>query len=235
MQDNRTISLCIPTWERTDMVIEAFKDVYSDERISEIILVDDASRPEVYEDLKSLIAGLPKVKLYQNSVNLDCYRNKHRAIELANNDWCVLLDSDNAIDKKYIDKLFDYEWERTTIYTPDFAMPHFDFSKYGGMLLTRENIATHIDKPLLETMLNASNFFINRSEYLKVWDGSIDPVTSDSIYFCLKWLESGNKIQVVNNLTYLHAIHSGSHYKNNVHRTPNGFHESILNKLKHLV
>ena len=78
------------------------------------------------------------------------------------------------------------------------------------------------------------NYFVNRDEYLRVWDGSIDPVTSDSLYQNYNWLNGGNSIYVVPNLTYEHRVHSGSHYQNNVRRTPQGFHDSIIEKLKNM-
>jgi hypothetical protein len=83
-------------------------------------------------------------------------------------------------------------------------------------------------------MLNAMNYFVHRDEYLRVWDGSIDPVTSDSLFQNYNWLKAGNEISVLPELEYEHRVHSGSHYQNNVRRTPRGFHESIIQKLKEL-
>lgn len=235
MGDNRKTSICIPSYNRAVMTIESFYDVYEDERISEIIIVDDASDLEIYEDLKSMTDAFPKVKLYRNLTNQDCYRNKMTALSYATNEWCILLDSDNVIDKSYLDVLYKFpEWELDRIFTPDFAKPLFDFREFSGVLVDSENVSILIDRPIFETMLNASNFFINKNEYLKIWDGSIDPVTSDSIYFTYKWLESGRYISVVPGLQYEHKVHEGSHYKNNVHRTAPGFHESILQKLRKL-
>lgn len=230
------ISIAIPTWERVYETLKSFSDVYDDERISEIVIVDDASSLEKFNELKELCDLMPKVKLYRNVTNQDCYRNKMTAISYATNDWCILLDSDNHIDKLYIDKLFEIkEWNNKTIYTPDFAKPTFDFMAYSGLRITKENVSEWIDKPMFETMLNAANYFVNKNEYLAVWDGSIDPVTSDSIYVCYKWLEAGNVIEVVRGLQYEHRVWSGSHYINNVHRTEKGFHEKILQNLREMI
>jgi len=235
MEDNRKISICIPTYNRVEMTIEAFYDVYNDERISEIVIVDDASDLEVYEDLKSMTDFFPKVKLYRNLTNQDCYRNKMTAISFATNEWCILLDSDNRIGEEYIDRLFEYpHWDNDIIYAPTWAKPTFDYRAYGLTTIHRTNVADFIDKPLFETALNTCNYFVNKNEYLKVWDGSIDPVTSDSIYFTYCWLNSGNRIYFVEGLEYEHKVWEGSHYKTQNYRTPTGFHESILNKLKQL-
>jgi glycosyltransferase involved in cell wall biosynthesis len=235
MVGDRQIGICIPNYNRVEMVIESFIKVYDDKRISEIIISDDHSTREVYNELQSVLTHFPKVKMFRNEVNIDCYANKHRAVELSTSDFIILLDSDNIIDRNYLDKIFECEWDEKTILTPDFAKPTFNFQQYGDLLLTKQNISAHIDKPLLETCLNAANYFVNRKEYLKVWDEKTDPVTSDSIYMCYKWLESGNKIRIVKDLTYDHRVWDGSHYKNNNHRTPSGFHESILNKLRNLI
>ena len=235
MVDERRISICIPTFQRVDMTLDSFKEVYDDERVSEIIIVDDASDISVFEELKSICDVLPKVKLYRNLTNQDCYRNKMVAIGYATNDWCILLDSDNKIGKDYIDRLFDYSyWDNDTIYAPTFAKPTFDYRAYGLTTIHRTNVADFIDKPLFETALNTCNYFVNKNEYLKVWDGSIDPVTSDSIYFTYCWLNTGNRIYFVEGLEYEHKVWSGSHYDNNVNRTPAGFHESILNNLRNM-
>lgn len=217
------------------MTLDSFIAVYGDNRISEIIIVDDESDWGIFTELKSLVEKLPKVKLWRNKSNQDCYFNKARSVCYANNDWVVLLDSDNKIDKDYIDKLYEIEtWEEDTIYTPDFAMPNFDFRNYSGVTLTKENIAEHIDLPLLETMLNAANYFVNRNKYLDVWDEYTNPHTSDSIYLISRWLESGNKVKVVEGLQYQHLVHDGSHYRTKRHLTPQGFHENILNTLRQM-
>lgn len=234
MTDDRKISIAIPTWNRVEMTIEAFMDVYDDDRISEIVIVDDASDLEVFTRLKELCDNLSKVKLYRNLTNQDCYRNKMTAISYVSNDRCILLDSDNKIGKDYINRLYEIpEWDYNTIYTPDFAEPSFSFQQFSGLLVTKGDVSNWIDEPMFEVMLNASNYFVNRNEFLKVWDGSTDPVTSDSIFTAYNWLNAGNKIIVVDGLHYQHRVHNG-HYQTNVHRTPVGFHDSVLNKLRQL-
>lgn len=235
MADDRRISICIPNYNRTDMLLEAFEKVYSDERVSEIVISDDCSDVEVYAELKLLFALMPKVRMFRNDANQDCYRNKHRAIELAENDWVILLDSDNIIDKNYLDNIFIHgEWHTNTIFAPTFARETFDYRAYESVLISKGNVSSWIDKPLFETALNTSNFFINRNEYLKVWDGSVDPVTSDSIYFIKCWLNAGNLVYFVPDLQYIHRVHTESHYQKNTHRTPKGFHENILTQLREL-
>jgi glycosyltransferase involved in cell wall biosynthesis len=229
----RQISVSIPTYNRTEMTVCSFEDVYEDSRISEVVIVDDCSDLGLFTHLKAMCNCFPKVRLFRNKVNRDCYGNKATALVYSKNDWCVLFDSDNKLQQDYIEKIFSIEkWEDDTIYTPDFAYPNFDFRNYSGLVITKENVANYIEMPMFETMLNACNYFVNKDKYLEVWNEDADPVTSDSIYMIYRWLEAGNKLQVVSGLSYFHRVHDGSHYRNNKARTPDGFHEAILNKLK---
>lgn len=235
MIDNRRIGIAIPSYNRVQMTLDSFADVYDDYRVKEIIIVDDASDLDKFNELKEKCSLLEKVKLYRNEENRDCYANKFTAIAYSNCDWNILLDSDNKIGVDYIDKLYDKTvWDDQVIYTPSFAAPQFDFRAYEGMIVRRNNVSEYVDKPLFEVMLNAANFFVNRQQYISIWDDGVDPVTSDSVFFTYKWLEANNVIYVVEGLQYFHRVWEGSHYKNNVMRTPEGFHESVLNKLREL-
>lgn len=234
MVEQRQISICVPSWQRAAMTIESFYEVYRDERVAEVIVVDDCSELEVYEDLKSMTDALPKVKLYRNIFNRDCYFNKYTAVSYATHDWVVLLDSDNIIDQSYIDRIFELTWDENRIYTPSFAKPHFNFTAYEGVTLSKSNIAEYIDKPMLETCLNACNYFVNKKKYCETFTSEIDPVTSDSIFMVKRWLERGGEIFIVPNLHYEHKVWAESHYQNNLHRTPSGFHQNILQQLREM-
>ncbi len=228
------ISICIPTYNRYEMTIECFSQVLHDERVSEVVIVDDCSTDDSYSKLCDYFKYEPKVKLQRNGQNFDCYMNKCFAVAYASNDWVMLIDSDNIVGVDYLDVIFDYAWHNDMILTPDFAAPHFDFRAYSGLLITKDNVAEYIDKPMVEVCLNACNYFVNRQQYLYTWTNEIDPVTSDSIWFAYNWLKRGNGIYVTKDLTYTHRVHSGSHYQNNCNRTPDGFHQSVLNKLREL-
>lgn len=230
------ISLCLTTYNRTDLLFESFRQVINDDRISEIVIVDDHSPMEVFNTIFWFTKDIPKVKLYRNEKNLDCYRNKREAVSKATNDWVIIFDSDNIITKEYVDKIYlaNHAWNHKVILNPSFAKPHFNFYPFGAVLFNKSDVHAYINDNTFQTMLNAMNYFVNRDEYLRVWDGSVDPVTSDSIFQNYNWLKAGNSIYVVPGLEYEHRVHNGSHYQNNVRRTPRGFHEEIVNKLKEL-
>lgn len=229
-----SLSVVIPTFNRLEMTIQSFEQVLRDERVSEVVIVDDKSTDDSFHKLVSFFKDEPKVKVHQNSFNLGCAFNKRRAVELASNPFVIVFDSDNRMDVSYLDTAFDYDWRDDMIFQPEYLMPHFDFRAYSGLLLKKDNIAQWIKQPMMETCLNAHNLFVNRDSYLRVTEGLIDAITSDSIMFSLKWLESGRSIFITPGLSYIHNVHPKSHYQTENFRTPKGLHENILNQLKSL-
>lgn len=228
------ITLALTNYNRTDLLFESFAQVIDDDRISEIVIVDDHSEMECFNRVFEYTRSIPKVKLYRNDRNLDCYRNKREAVSHAHNEWVILFDSDNIMTKAYVDMIHKQEWWEDEILQPSAARPHFVFTNYSGLEVDKHNVSLHMDESPFSTMLNAMNYFVNRTEFLNVWDASIDPVTSDSLFQNYNWLKAGNSIYVVPGLEYEHRVHNGSHYQNNVRRTPHGFHDSIIQKLKEL-
>lgn len=229
----RQISIAIPSWNRYEQTVNSFKNVIDDERIREVVIVDDASTDDSYDKLKWHFRDNNKVRIFKNETNLDCYFNKKKAMEKATSDFCILFDSDNTLGTDYIDALFNIAWwDKFTAYQPEFSKPHFDFRKHSGVTLTKSNVNDYLHTNL-ETALNAMNFFINREQFLKVWDGSIDPVTSDSIYFNFCWLKANNKIKITPHLEYDHFISEDGtgHYQQNHKRTGN-FHQELLQRFK---
>lgn len=232
------VSAVFTTYQRTDLLFEAVEPFLKDERITEIVISDDHSTEEIYQTILWKYNGVEKVKIFRNEVNVDCYFNKQKAVERATNEWVLLLDSDNIFSTEFIDKIFlmkdlpGFGWRPDYIMQPSFAKPHFDFRKY--YIIDRGDINKVISDSNFQTCLNAMNYFVNREQYLKVWDGSVNPVTSDSLYQNFNWLNAGNSIHVVEGLEYDHRVHSGSHYQQNVRRTPSGFHDSIIEKLKQM-
>ena len=229
----RTLSICIPTWNRVEMTLNSFKEVYNDDRVEAIIIVDDASEMHIYNKLKEECDKLSKVKLYRNLTNRDCYANKYVSISLSPTDYCIILDSDNQIDTLYLDKIFEQEWSEDMILAPDWAKPTFNYTEYSNLIISKDNLKQYIDKPMFETCLNCMNYFVNKDSYCDVWDATTDPVTSDSLFQNYNWLMSGKYIHIVHELRYNHLVHNQSHYINNVQRTGD-FREILIEKIRKL-
>jgi glycosyltransferase involved in cell wall biosynthesis len=233
MNEGKTISLCITNYNRMEWVLRAFEQVLYDDRIWEIIIRDDTSDLPVYSELESATAGMDKVRLIRNQQNIGCYLNKMATIHSANEDFCIILDSDNFISTSFLDKIYEQQWDEHIILAPDMGEPALNYKALSGKVLTRENISGLVDTSNTAMALNTMNYFMNRKQYLSVFDDSVEPWTSDSIFFNYCWLAAGNSIKIVDGLEYHHEIHKDSHYTLHNQKNP-GFYNDVFMKLRYL-
>lgn len=209
------ISLCITTYNRYEMLMESFAQVLDNDLISEIVIVDDCSDIAIYDKILAATFNMPKVRLIRNSENLGMSLNKKKAIESATNPWCIIFDSDNIIGPDYLEALDRLRvLDATTIYCPSFAKPQFDFRKYEGWhILHAGNV---MQDPMGECLLNCCNYVVNREEYLRVYRHNPDMKGTDTIWFNYLWLKAGNSFYVVPGMEYMHTVHDGSGFLQNV-------------------
>lgn len=231
-----TVSLCITTYNRTDLLYESFRRVIDHPLISEILIVDDCSDMQITAQIWNRFQSHAKIRVRRNETNLGCYHNKKHAISQASNDWVILLDSDNIIDNDYVNRietLMTAGVNPTTIYQPDWGRPHFNWTAYSGLIVNKGNVSRYAHEASFTTALNAMNYFVNKGEYLRVWEDRPEPWTADSLLQNTRWIEGGNSIYFVPDLSYEHRIHEGSHYREHQHKTGNLYNE-LVQRLKQL-
>jgi glycosyltransferase involved in cell wall biosynthesis len=215
----KQLSLCITNYNRTDKVIRAFEQVVNDDRISEIIIVDDCSHISHFQELVRLTDPFgPKVKIYRNSENLGMSLNKVESIKKASNDWCILFDSDNIIDSSYLDALFhiltseENKPNDDIIFCPDFAKPQFNYECYSGKLFSFFSIKPFLHESEMGCLLNTCNYVVNKKSYLDVFDFNPEIMGTDTLWFNYLWLKSGRGFYVVRGMQYQHEVHDGSEW-----------------------
>lgn len=200
------LSLCLTHLNRTNLLKDCYPDVLN--LVNEVVIQDDKSNPFEQALLADHFAN-SKTRIFYNSVNIGMSRNKAEAISNANNEWCIIFDSDNVIGPEYINAI-PTKLDKRTIYVPDFAEPEFDYRKYTGISITRENIHRFIKDREFECLMNTCNYLCHRDEYLKVYRYNKDMKGTDSIWMFYLWLQAGNRFEVVPNMRYFHRIHAGS-------------------------
>jgi glycosyltransferase involved in cell wall biosynthesis len=234
---NGRLSLCLTSYRRLSMLLESFRDVLSDDRVSEIIITEDTADDSTwYFRAKQHFDVYTKVKVFRNPKNLGCYKNKREAISKASNEFVIIFDSDNILTTEYIDRIFDEQWSRDTVLAPDFAKPHFDYTAFSGLTVSKENVKEMMKRKNFEAMINTMNYFVHRDEYLKVWVDHKEPWTADTAFQNYNWLKAGNKIKVVKGMQYDHRIEHTehkSHYQEHNRKTGNMFRE-VMDKMKRL-
>lgn len=227
------ITLSITTFNRPEMTIESFRKVLNDDRISEILIVDDHSEWHNYIKLQELCEGEPKIRLIRNKQNIGCYHNKRKAVKEASNDWVILFDSDNKLTSKYLDPIDVDDLDPNVIYAPEFAKPHFDYRAFAEHVITRHNVKDFMLMARFDCMINTCNYLVHKQTYLQAWHDHREPWTADTLFMNYNWLEAGNSIHVVKGMQYEHLVHDGSHYKEHVNKTGNMASE-YMNKLRKL-
>jgi glycosyltransferase involved in cell wall biosynthesis len=225
------ITLAIPSYNRSNYVIESFIGVLSDDRISEILIVDDNSNLEEFEKLEILVSelynhdGYEKIRLIRNQKNLGSFLNKKECVNNSKFDWVILLDSDNVIDSRYLNSIENKRGE-TTIYTPSNAIcdsPILDYRQYSNTSLTRLEYVRIISEGLntsWDCILNTGNYFFNRINYLKCIDQEAEVLESyaaDAFYVIYLWMKNiqGGKLEVTEGMEYQHRLHQNSHWAAN--------------------
>lgn len=219
------LSLCLTTFNRPQLTIEAFEKVYTDPRIDEIVIVDDCSDIANYDMLHRLCDrvetkhGIIKIKTHRNATNLGMSRNKARAIELAKNDWCILFDSDNVLDASYLDALEKNPlgMRCDVIYCPVFAKPNFDYRCYENECWGAEEARKEIKSDAFNMAMNTCNYVVHRQLYLNNYQYNEKHIASDTIWFNYNWLNNGNDFYFVPGMEYEHRVHKDSGYMQNVH------------------
>ncbi|MBA3830072.1 MAG: glycosyltransferase [Taibaiella sp.] len=195
--------------------MESFEKVLVDKRISEIIIIDDFSKPEIRQRVAMLQQLNEKIKVFFQPVNRGMSRNKADAISFAKNEWCILFDSDNIIDSTYLDSIPKI-LEGSTIYSPSFASPNFDFRAYESISITRENAKTFMLDPMFRCFLNCCNYLVHRDNYLHVYEENNSVKQADTIHFNYLWLKNGGSFYFMKDCKYEHRVHAGSGFMENI-------------------
>lgn len=222
---NRKISITIPYYNNANFMNETLNyDIINDERINEIIICDDNSKD--IQQLEELIANLncEKIKLFKNENNLGCYHNKLNTLSKCTNDWAILLDSDNIIDTKYIDTLFNIDkWKINTIYAPIWAYtfpgkpsPNLNYSKFQNQLFNKDNYLNNFNDIIFKCFINTCNYFLPVNPYINImqkytYDRNIIDSLDSAVLFT-DWLCDNNNVLVVKDLIHKHRLHSNSNY-----------------------
>lgn len=212
----RKISICVTTFNRPSITLDSFKSVVGDPRVHEVVIFDDGSDIQNQQLLNTKIQelGSNKVKYYVSEVNEGMSLAKKKAIELAEMDWVIILDSDNVIDTSYLDKLFTLgTWSHDTIYCPSFAKPHFDYRKFEGEYIDQSIVKIYMLESAFLKLINTCNYFVNKNFYLQVYSYNKDVKATDTMWHNLNHLKADGGFFIVPGMHYSHAVHEQSGWR----------------------
>ena len=179
--------------------------------IDEIVIQDDFT--EDYNLLKPY--ECENIKIYQNEKNLSPLLSRVNLVRNCKNDWVLLMDSDNFLEKNCFDKIKELDLDSEVTYCPDFARPNFGFKVFSNVLMDMEFVKPKIPNLDMQIFLNTGNFLINRENYLNVSkkiDESFAYWAVDVIYFNYLWLSSGYKLFCIKDYEYDHTLRGDSYW-----------------------
>ena len=215
-KSDRRISVAITSFHREEFIMKSLKNILRDDRVEEIVILDDGSSKSSFESTKKILNNLSnKIKLYRREENLGSLTTKIQAISLCKNDWVIILDSDNTCSRTYVDTLNKIaNWDSDTVYAPSFAYPYFDYRVFSGVSFDFAKVRQYLTSHTRITMhlLNTGNFFVNRKKFVNLMEKYefFHVSASDGIFFNYLWLSGGGKINVVPDCKYFHRVHRES-------------------------
>lgn len=212
------ITLAITNHNRTDLLFESFAHVLKDDRISEILIMDDCSDLDLFKEVEKVVKLLndSKIKLIRQANNRGMAVNKRDAIASAKNDWVIIFDSDNVIKSDYLDSLFEVgELNPDVIYSPVQAYPNFIYDKFSGAVITKANCSQIVKDDIGNVLFNTCNYVVHKKTYLSVFEEGKGNIATDTVFFNYLWMKAGKAIKVVPGMIYYHRVHKGSAFMEN--------------------
>lgn len=214
------ISLAITHYNRPHLIVAALTNVLNDDRINDIVIYDDCSSVEQFEQMHLAVKDLsPKISIHRGEKNFGPFKSKITAISKCKNNWAILLDSDNVLSRTYVDVLYQIpEWEPTVIYCPDYAKPYLDFRHLDGTKLDLKKLRQLLEEksPKVDAFVNDGNFFVNVHNYLECSKDytEISVKACDVLAFNYLWLRKGFTLYATKNLDYYHRVHTSNNWIN---------------------
>lgn len=225
----KKITLAIPFYNTSQYFTDCIKYALDDDFVSEIVVNDDCSSENHFENLINIIQSLrsEKIKLYRNSINLGAFRNKYLTVSKCSNSWIYLLDSDNhPFEESYqiIKSISDAD--SMIVYSPQHLYCKNDgVEKYEVISdydFPHDLIGVEESKDLIfkrtkwfDWFFNSGNYILNRDIYIDALKepyenkdtALLDADTAASFYFLLKY---GVQFKVIKNLAHHHRLRKDS-------------------------
>lgn len=233
------ISIAIPFYNTSRYLRQALKLGLQDDRVSEIVIVDDCSKQEEYEKLREITKPYSKVKVCRNIMNVGELRNTYTAFCFCSNAWVITLHGDNYLLPEYIDAIYKIPiWQKDIIYCPAYGNHKgIDYRQFAGQCFHRYNIGEFFEEhpAVIGTFLNTGNNFGHRFSFLEIATRILDFPKKAYIdgVFNYEWLKSGHFLCVVEGMNYVHRMHKNSAWRvNKKHIKPAW--DKIIKKLEKL-
>jgi hypothetical protein len=225
------ITLAIPFYNTSQYFTDCIKYALDDDFVSEIVVNDDCSSQDHFQNLVNTIQSLgsDKIQLYRNSFNLGAFRNKYQTVKNCTNDWVYLLDSDNhpfeetyQVIRNIPDTFTHICYSPAHLYCKNDSMSDYEnISDYNfgydviGIKESKESLSKGVE--WFNWFVNSGNYIFHRETYLNHLEESFNDFsvpllhadTAAAFYF---WLKGGGEFKVVKELRHNHRLRPDSNW-----------------------
>lgn len=247
------ITLAIPFYNTSKYFMDCIKYSLEDDFIEEIVVNDDHSSEEEWENLNNIIKNLntDKIKLFRNEINLGGFKNKYVTVAKCNCEWIYLLDSDNHLTENTLSSIRNienpdlnicYAPKKLIVYEKNDSSDQYRYYKEVLYNFPYEKIGINESKEAFgnniqyfDWLLNTGNFVVNRNSYLNViknfFENYEETYAGDVIAFSYEWMKSGKFYKIVPDMEYFHRLRKDSYwncYGNDSQKLANHYTSLIL-------
>lgn len=220
MLNNPLVSVVIPTYNRKNILKRLLKSLLrSSYKNLEVIIIDDASKDQTFEEIKKEYSANRRIKIYRNKKNLFAAGSKNVGLGKAKGKFIAFVDDDNVVDSRMIEELVKVLVDNQEV--GEVGPINYNFNNKKSLLMARSTRSMWTTKTLhLRTLKpfgskkywetdDIPNAFMVRADVLKKFK-----IKFDSLYgimyeesdFAYRIRRTGYKIFMVRNAKIYHDI-----------------------------
>jgi len=225
-----TLTVAIPTMDRWSAFLSKELPNYLDNPMIDTVVISDENGNDIQAICEAGLDANPKLRLYQNDTVLGVYGNKRQCFLRSSTDWVAVLDSDNHFDPDFFNVFYQCnlrdEGSKTVIYCAgdnrrldlDTGLVEDRIRHFSGMRISRDNWNTVLEKTGWNFLLNDGNCIWPKDVVKHLPDLPEEQIVgTDSIYAMRQAIQAGYTLSVEPTMSYIHTVHSGSHWLQNAH------------------
>lgn len=195
--DQKKVSLVIPVYNAENYLDRCIDSIISQTyKNIEVIFIDDGSKDNSWEILKSYKLRYPDVIYSYHQENMGVSKTRNKGIQLATGDYIMFMDNDDYIDSNYIEVFV------SEIRKKDYDLVIGGYRRPNDQGKVIEEVAL-LDKEYSKYKIVAAWAKIYRLDYIKRNNIEfLDSNIGEDIHFTIQAVALTNKIKIIDYIGY---------------------------------
>lgn len=177
----KLISVVVTCYNHENYIEQCLRSIFNQTyRNIELIVLDDGSTDSSNKIIQEVLKDSPFVTTFESHKNIGVVRTRNKGLNLLNGDYFLLVDSDDFLDDRYVEELYDcainhqadivycdlFNFEKNEVYlkAKEFELHSLLVSNYiSNCSLVKKAIlkGTYYDEKLSGKKLEDYDFFLN--------------------------------------------------------------------------